>query len=49
MNNVDFMTSLHKSKKRDYKSRVNDPDYPKYKAAELAKNMILIIGMEIEE
>jgi len=37
MNNVDFMTSLHKSKKRDYKSRVNDPDYPKYKAAELAK------------
>ena len=37
MNNVDFMTSLHKSKKRDYKSRVNDPYYPKYKAAELAK------------
>ncbi len=34
---VDFMSVLHKSTKRDYLARVNDPDYPKAKAAELAK------------
>ena len=37
MNYVDFITSLHKSKKRDYISRVVDQEYPKHKAAELAK------------
>ena len=37
MNYIDFMTPLHKSTKRDYLARVNDPDYPKPKAAELAK------------
>ena len=37
MNNVDFMTALHKSKKRDYLARVNDINFPKSKAAELAK------------
>lgn len=31
------MTSIHKATKRDYLARVNDPDYPKAKAAEIAK------------
>ena len=31
------MSSLHKSTKRDYLKRVNDPIFPKHKAAELAK------------
>lgn len=34
---LDFMSVLHKSTKRDYLARVNDPEYPKAKAAELAK------------
>ena len=34
---VDFMSVLHKATKRDYLARVNDPDYPKAKAAVLAK------------
>ena len=34
---IDFMSVLHKSTKRDYLARVNDPDYPKAKAAMLAK------------
>lgn len=34
---IDLMSALHKSTKRDYLARVNDPDYPKAKAAELAK------------
>ncbi len=34
---IDFMSPLHKSTSRDYLARVNDPDYPKAKAAELAK------------
>jgi SAM-dependent methyltransferase len=33
----DFMSVLHKSTQRDYLARVNDPEYPKAKAAELAK------------
>jgi protein-L-isoaspartate(D-aspartate) O-methyltransferase len=33
----DFMSTVHKSTRRDYLARVNDPDYPKAKAAELAK------------
>jgi len=37
MNQIDFMTSLHKSTKRDYLGRVNDSEYPKAKAAVLAK------------
>jgi protein-L-isoaspartate(D-aspartate) O-methyltransferase len=37
MSYVDFMSVLHKSTTRDYLGRVNDPDYPKEKAAELAK------------
>jgi len=37
MAELDFMSVLHKSTKRDYLSRVNDPEYPKAKAAELAK------------
>ena len=48
MREIDFMSPLHKSTKRDYLKRVNDPIYPKHKAASLAKNSILIIGMEIE-
>jgi len=34
---VDLLSTIHKSTKRDYLARVNDPDYPKPKAAELAK------------
>tara|TARA_B100000212_G_scaffold339367_1_gene317720 strand:+ start:651 stop:1322 length:672 start_codon:yes stop_codon:yes gene_type:complete len=37
MKEVDFMSVLHKSTSRDYLSRVNDKDYPKEKAAQLAK------------
>ena len=37
MNYVDFMSPLHRSTQRDYLARVNDPDYPKSKAAALAK------------
>jgi SAM-dependent methyltransferase len=37
MANVDLMSVLHKATKRDYLARVNDPEYPKAKAAELAK------------
>lgn len=35
---VDFMSVLHKSTCRDYLARVNDSEYPKAKAAKLAKN-----------
>ena len=34
---VDFMSVLHKSTKRDYLGRVNDVNFPKPKAASLAK------------
>ena len=34
---LDFLSKLHKSTKRDYLARVNDKQYPKYKAAFLAK------------
>jgi len=34
---IDFMSVLHKSTSRDYLARVNDPDFPKAKAAALAK------------
>ena len=34
---IDLMTSMHTITKRDYLGRVNDPDYPKGKAATLAK------------
>ena len=37
MKELDFMSVLHKSTKRDYLGRVNDEEYPKYKAAKLAK------------
>ena len=37
MKEIDFMSPLHKSTKRDYLKRVNDPLYPKHKAASLAK------------
>ena len=37
MKEINFMTDLHKSTKRDYLARVNDIDYPKAKAAQLAK------------
>ena len=37
MNEIDFMSTLHKSTKRDYLARVNDKEFPKAKAAELAK------------
>ena len=34
---IDFISAVHKSTKRDYLARVNDPEYPKAKAALLAK------------
>jgi protein-L-isoaspartate(D-aspartate) O-methyltransferase len=34
---IDFMSVIHKATKRDYLARVNDPEYPKARAAELAK------------
>ena len=34
---IDFMSTIHKATKRDYLARVNDPEFPKAKAAELAK------------
>ena len=34
---LDFMSVLHKSTKRDYLARVNELEYPKAKAAKLAK------------
>ena len=37
MKEIDFMSTLHKSTKRDYLARVNDKDFPKAKAANLAK------------
>ena len=37
MAKVDFMSKLHKKQKRDYLARVNDKEFPKPKAASLAK------------
>ena len=37
MPEINFMSALHKSTQRDYLSRVNDSEYPKAKAAKLAK------------
>ena len=34
---IDFISVIHNKTKRDYLARVNDPEYPKPKAAELAK------------
>jgi SAM-dependent methyltransferase len=34
---LDFMSAVHKSTTRDYLARVNDPEFPKHKAAGLAK------------
>tara|TARA_R110000824_G_scaffold366730_3_gene555794 strand:- start:57215 stop:57883 length:669 start_codon:yes stop_codon:yes gene_type:complete len=34
---VDFLSVIHKSTTRDYLARVNDPEFPKAKAAEMAK------------
>lgn len=34
---IDFLSSVHKSTQRDYLARVNDAEFPKAKAAELAK------------
>lgn len=37
MNEIDFISSLHKKTQRDYLGRVNDKQFPKPKAAKLAK------------
>ena len=37
MAEIDFMSVLHKSTQRDYLGRVNNFEYPKAKAAEIAK------------
>ncbi|MDO8289828.1 MAG: class I SAM-dependent methyltransferase [Parvibaculum sp.] len=34
---VDFLSVIHKATTRDYLARVNDPEFPKAKAADLAK------------
>jgi SAM-dependent methyltransferase len=41
MSYIDFLSPLHKSTQRDYLARVNDPEFPKAKAAELAKKWAL--------
>ena len=38
MAELDYMSVLHKSTKRDYLARVNDHEFPKARAATLAKN-----------
>ena len=35
---VDFISPIHKKTTRDYLARVNDPEFPKGKAADLAKD-----------
>ncbi|MEM7620837.1 MAG: class I SAM-dependent methyltransferase [Pseudomonadota bacterium] len=37
MEYIDFLSVIHKSTTRDYLARVNDPEFPKAKAADLAK------------
>jgi len=37
MSYIDFLSVVHKSTKRDYLARVNDTEFPKHKAADLAK------------
>jgi protein-L-isoaspartate(D-aspartate) O-methyltransferase len=37
MVHIDFLSALHQGTKRNYLGRVNDPEFPKAKAAELAK------------
>lgn len=37
MSYIDFLSVVHKSTKRDYLARVNDPEFPKDRAAVLAK------------
>ncbi len=37
MKYIDFLGNIHSSTKRNYLSRVTDKEFPKYKAAELAK------------
>ena len=39
MSEIDFMSSLHKSTQRNYLARVNDNEFPKAKAAKLAKEI----------
>jgi len=34
---IDFLSVVHKSTNRDYLARVNDTEFPKHKAADLAK------------
>lgn len=34
---IDFLSAVHKSTSRNYLARVNDPEFPKAKAADLAK------------
>ena len=34
---IDFLSSIHKSTSRDYLARVNDPEFPKAVAANLAR------------
>lgn len=37
MAEIDFMSAIHKSTKRNYLARVNDTEFPKEKAAKIAK------------
>ena len=37
MAEIDFMSVLHKSTHRNYLERVNDLEYPKFRASEIAK------------
>ena len=38
MREIDLLQAKHGSVRRDYLARVNDPEFPKHRAAELAKN-----------
>ena len=49
MAELDFIGTLHKSTKRDYLARVNDAEYPKAKAARLAKRFSYEYWDEVTE
>ena len=49
MKKVDFMSVLHKKTTRDYLARVNDKDFPKYKAKLREMEVILMEEMKLIE
>ena len=49
MPEIDFISSIHSTTKRDYIGRVCDKEFPKHHAARLAKKWGMTIGMVTEE